>query len=139
MTVRPIRDERDYQAALEEIERLLGVGPGTPDGDEFEVLATLVEDYEERHHPVPQPDPIEAIQYHLESRGLTPDDLIPCLGSRDRVVQVLGRRRALSMGMIRKLHKALGIPADILIQPYAVTPPGERDRARRLTGAAPAG
>ena len=118
MDIKPIKTEADYQEALGEIEHLFDAQPNTPDGDRLEVLATLVEAYEERHHDIPSPDPVEAILYHLESRGLSRRELEPCIGSRARVSEVLNRRRPLSIDMIRKLHKTLGISAEVLIQPY---------------------
>jgi HTH-type transcriptional regulator/antitoxin HigA len=118
MEIRPIRTDDDYQAALAEIERLFDIDPGSPQADRLDVLTTLVEAYEARHFPIPAPDPIEAIRYYLESRGLSPRDLEPYLGSRARVAEVLDRRRPLSLEMIRRLHAGLGIPADLLIQPY---------------------
>lgn len=120
MDIRPIRTEADYQAALVEIERLFSAEPNTPEGDRLEVLVTLVEVYEARHYPVAAPDPVEAIQYYMESRGLSRGDLEPYIGSRARVAEVLNRRRPLSLGMIRRLHIGLGIPAEVLVQPYAV-------------------
>jgi HTH-type transcriptional regulator/antitoxin HigA len=118
--IRPIKTEADYQAALKEIERLFDATPGTPEGDRLEVWTTLLEAYEEQKHSIPLPDPIEAIKYHMESRGLSPRDLEPHIGSRARVVEVLSHKRALSIDMIRRLHTGLGISADVLIQPYAV-------------------
>lgn len=118
MEIRPIKDEADYQAALEEIERLFSAAPDTPDGDRLEVLTTLMEAYEEQHYAIPLPDPIEAIKYYMESRGLSRRDLEPYIGSRGRVSEVLNRRRPLSLEMIRRLHAGLGIPAEVLIQPY---------------------
>ena len=118
MEIKPIKNEIDYQAALEEIESLFDAAPDTPEGDRLEVLTTLVEAYEERHYSIPMPDPIEAIVYHLESRGLTRRDLEPFIGSRARVSEILNRKRPLTMEMIRNLHKGLGIPAEVLIQPY---------------------
>ncbi len=118
MNIKPIKTETDYQAALEEIEKLFEAAPDTPEGDQLEVLVTLVEAYEEKHYNIPKPDPIEAILYHMESRGLTRRDLQPYIGSRARVSEVLNRKRSLTMEMIRNLHKGLGIPAEILIQPY---------------------
>jgi HTH-type transcriptional regulator / antitoxin HigA len=120
MDIRPIKSERDYAAALAEIERLFTAEPGTPEGDMLEVLTTLVEHYEELHDAIPLPDPVEAILYYMESRGLSRHDLEPYIGSRARVAEVLNRRRPLSIEMIRRLHTGLGIPADILIQPYPV-------------------
>ena len=120
METKPIKTEADYQAALEEIERLFDATPDTPEGDCLEVLTTLVEAYEDRHYSIPLPDPIEAIVYHMESRGLSRRDLESYVGSRARVSEILNRKRPLSIGMIRRLHVGLGIPADILIQPYRI-------------------
>jgi HTH-type transcriptional regulator/antitoxin HigA len=116
--IKPVRTEADYEAALAEIEQLFEAVPGTPEGDRLEILTTLVEAYEEKHYPIPLPDPIEAILYYLESRGLSRRDLEPYLGSRTRVSEVLNRKRSLSLEMIRRLHSGLKIPAEILIQPY---------------------
>ena len=118
MDIRPIKTEADYQAALAEIERLFDASPGTPEGDRLEVLATLVEAYENKHYNLPLPDPIEAIRYYMESRGLSRRDLEPYIGNRARVSEVLNRKRPLSIDMIRRLHAGLGIPAEVLIQPY---------------------
>jgi HTH-type transcriptional regulator/antitoxin HigA len=120
MDIRPIRTEADYQAALAEIERLFGAAPNTPEGDRLDVLTTLVEAYEDLHYRIPAPDPVEAIKYYMESRGLSRGDLEPYLGSRARVSEVLSRKRPLSLSMIRRLHTGLGIPADVLIESYAV-------------------
>ncbi len=118
MDIRPIKTEADYQAVLEEIERLFEAAPDTPEGDRLEILTTLVEAYEEKHYPVPLPDPIEAIEYFMESRGLSRRDLEPYIGSRGRVAEILNRKRPLTIEMIRRLHAGLGIPAEVLIQPY---------------------
>jgi HTH-type transcriptional regulator / antitoxin HigA len=120
MEIKPIRTEADYQASLDEIERLFDAKPGTPEGDCLEILTTLVEAYEERHYAIPLPDPVEAILYQMESRGLSRRDLEPFIGSRARVSEILNRKRPLTMDMIRNLHKMLGISAEALIQPYAV-------------------
>ncbi len=117
MEIKPIKTEIDYAAALKEVERLFDATPGTAAGDQLEVLATLIHVYEEKHHTVPLPNPIDAILYYMESRGLTRRDLEKYLGSRARVSEVLNRKRALSMDMIRNLHSGLGIPAEVLIQP----------------------
>lgn len=119
-TMRPVRTEADYDDALAEIERLFDAAPDTAEGDCLEVLTTLVEAYERRHHPVPPPDPIEAVRYHMESRGLTRHDLEPYLGSRARVAAVLNRRRPLSIESIRRLHADLGLPAEVLIRYYSL-------------------
>lgn len=118
MNIRPIRNEADYDAALATIEQLLDARPGTADGDRLDILTTLVEAYEAREHPIPPPDPIDAILYHLDSRGLTRRDLEPLLGSRARVSEILGRRRPLTLAMIRRLCEGLGLPAEVLIRPY---------------------
>jgi len=118
MQIRPIKTETDYQAALAEIEQLFDAVPGTPEGDRLEVLTTLVEVFEKNHYAIPLPDPIEALRYFMESRGLNRQDLAPYIGSRGRVSEVLNRRRPLSLEMIRRLHTGLGIPAEVLIQPY---------------------
>lgn len=118
MEIKPIKTEADYEVALAEIERLFEAAPGTPEADRLEVLTTLVEAYEDQHYPLPPPDPIETIFYYMESRGLSRRDLEPYLGSRARVSEVLNRKRPLSLQMIRKLSGGLGIPAEVLIQPY---------------------
>jgi len=118
MEIRPIKTEADYEAALAEIETLFEAELGTPESDRLEVLTTLVEAYEEAHYAIPLPDPIEAIKYYMESRGLERRDLEPYLGSRARVSEILNRKRPLSLTMIRRLNENLGIPAEVLIQPY---------------------
>jgi len=118
MKIKPIKTEADYHAALKEIECLFDAVPDTPEGDHLELLTTLVEAYEEKHFRIPLPDPIEAILYYMESRGLTRRDLERCIGSRARVSEILNRKRPLTMEMIRNLHKELGISAEVLIKPY---------------------
>lgn len=117
MDVRPIHSEKQYQAALGAIERLWAAKAGTPDHDRLEVLATLVEDWEEKNHPVYPPDPIAAIRFRMEQMGLDRKDLEPSIGSRARVSEVLSGRRRLSLEMIRRLHRNLGIPAEVLLAP----------------------
>jgi HTH-type transcriptional regulator/antitoxin HigA len=114
--LRPLRSERDYEAALREIDRLFRAKPGTAACDRMEVLVTLVEKYEEQHYPMPPPDPIAAIRFHMEQKGLTRADLAPLIGGRGRVSEILGRKRALTLPMIRRLHRRWGIPADVLIR-----------------------
>jgi HTH-type transcriptional regulator / antitoxin HigA len=118
MEIKPIKNEVDYQSALKEVELLFNSDPETPEGDKLEVLTTLIEAYEEKHFSIPKPDPIDAILYHMESRGLTRRDMELYIGSRARVSEILNRKRPLTMEMIRNIHKGLGIPADVLIQPY---------------------
>lgn len=120
MQIRPIKTKSDHRAALKEIERLMDAKPGTAAGDRLEVLTTLVDRYESEHESIEPPDPVEALLYHMESRGLTRRDLEQYLGSRARVAEILNRRRALTIEMIRKLHEGLGISADVLIRPYSV-------------------
>lgn len=120
MEIKPIRTEADHEAALAEIERLFDAAPNTPESDRLDVLATLVEVYEAQHYPIPEPDPVEAIKYYLESRGLARSDLQPYIGSRARVAEVLNRKRPLTLNMIRRLYAGLGIPAEVLVKPYAV-------------------
>ena len=115
--LKPIRTEADYNAALAEVERLWGAKSGTPEGDRLDVLATLIEVYEEKHHPMDPPDPIEAIRFRMEQQGLTRRDLEPMIGPRNRVADVLNRKRGLSIEMIRQLHDHLGISAEVLIRP----------------------
>jgi len=109
----------DYQAALQEIESLFDAIPNTPEGDRLEILTTLVDAYEAHHqYELPEPDPIEAIRYYMESRGLSEHDLEPYIGRQGEVTRVLHRQSPLSIDMIRNLHKGLGISADVLIQAY---------------------
>lgn len=115
MDIKPIKSDRDYRAALREIERLMDARPNTPEGDRLDVLVTLVEAWERKHHPIEPPDPVEAIRFAMEQRGLARRDLEPLIGSRARVSEVLSRRRGLTLPMIRRLHEKLGIPAESLI------------------------
>lgn len=126
--VKPIRTAADHQAALAEVERLWGSKGGTPAGDRLDVLATLIDSYEAQHEPIDRPDPIEAIRFRMEQQGLTRKDLEPLLGSRTRVSEVLGRKRSLSIAMIRRLHATLGIAAEVLIR--APRPSTGRDSRR---------
>ena len=115
--LKPIRTEADYKAALAEVERLWGAPAGTPEGDRLDILATLVDAYENEHYPMDPPDPIEAIKFRMEQQGLTRKSLEGILGTRTRVAEVLNRRRGLSINMIRRLHEKLGISAEVLIRP----------------------
>lgn len=115
--LKPIRNEADYDAALDEVGRLWGAKSGTPGGDRLDVLATLIDAYEAKHHPIDPPDPVEAIRFRMEQQGLTRKDLEPMIGPRNRVADVLNRKRGLSIDMIRQLHDGLGISAEVLIRP----------------------
>lgn len=123
MEIRPIKTEADYEAALVEVAELMDAEPDTPEYDRLDVLATLVEAYEAKVHPIEAPDPIEAIRHALEAEGLAIKDLVPILTSghesgRGRVSEIMNRKRKLTLTMIQRLHKEMGIPADTLIQPY---------------------
>lgn len=115
--MKPIRTESDYDEALADVERLWGAKCGTPEGDRLDVLATLIDVYEAKHYPMDPPDPVEAIRFRMEQQGLTRKDLEPMIGPRNRVADVLNRKRSLSIDMIRQLHARLGISAEVLIQP----------------------
>ncbi len=121
MNVKPIKSEADYEAALETISGLMDAQPGTPRGDHLDVLTTLVDAYEQKVHPIEPPDPIEAIKHTLDARGLTNKDLENILNSRrERVWEILHYKRPLSLAMIRRLNREIGIPAEVLIRPYDV-------------------
>lgn len=117
MNIKPIRTEEDYREALRRVESLMTAEFGTPEGDELDILATLVEAYEAKHYPLEAADPIEAIKFEMERTGLTPRDLEPMIGRLNRVYEVLAGKRPLTLPMIWRLHKGLGIPAEALIQP----------------------
>ncbi|MBO1110985.1 transcriptional regulator [Bordetella petrii] len=121
MEIRPVHTEADYKSALKEISRLMESDPdlGTPEGDRLDVLTTLVQAYEARRYPIDLPDPVEAIKFRMEQSGLTAKDLEPMIGKRNRVYEVLNRKRTLTLPMIWRLHKELGIPAESLIRPPA--------------------
>ena len=112
---RPIKTEEDYQAAISRIEELWGAQKDSPQGDELDLLATLVEYYEMKHFPIAPPDPIDAIKFRKEQMELTNADMVKHLGSQSRVSEVLNRKRRLSLSMIKSLNKGLNIPAEILI------------------------
>lgn len=116
MEIKPIRNGADYEAALKEIATLVNSQPGTPEADRMEVMVTLVEAYEAKQFPIPEPDdPVDVLEYYMDIRGLSRSDLLPYLGSKERVSEILNRKRALSLEMIRRLHAGLGIPADLLV------------------------
>jgi HTH-type transcriptional regulator/antitoxin HigA len=115
MDITPIKSQRDYRRVLREIEGLMSARRNTLEGDRLDLLVTLVEAWERKHYRLDLPDPVEAIRYHMEQNGLQPRDLIPFIGGRNRVHEVLNRRRELTLTMIRRLHEGLGIPAESLI------------------------
>lgn len=116
MVNRLIKTEADYEQALSRIEELMGAEPGTAEADELELLATLVEMYEEAHYPIDFPDPVDAIRFRMEQAGLKQQDLVPYMGSRGKVSEVLNRKRPITLSMMRGLHRGLGIPAEVLLQ-----------------------
>ena len=118
MELKPIRNKKEHRAALEEIEALWSAKEGSREADRLEVLALLVERYEQEHFPIPVRDPIDFLQYLMESRGLSRKDLEPFIGSRARAAEVLNRVRPLSLLMIRRLVEGLKIPAEVLVQDY---------------------
>jgi len=115
MNIQPIKTENDYEAALIEVEQLWGADEGTEKGDALDVRLVLIEDYENKHHPIDPPDPIEAIKFRMEQMNLSRKELEKIIGSRGRVSEVLNRRRGLSLNMIRNLHSYLHIPLESLI------------------------
>jgi HTH-type transcriptional regulator / antitoxin HigA len=115
MMAKLIKNRQEYRSALRRVEEIMDARPGTAEGDELELLAALIEIYEEKHAPVPPPDPIEAIRFRMEQENLRPQDLVPLLGSRSRVSEILNGKRSLTLTMIRRLHQSLGIPAEILL------------------------
>ena len=121
MQIRPIRTESHYKNALKQVSRLIELDPdiNSAEGEQLEVLSTLIQAYETKNFPIERPDPIEAIKFRMEQNGLTAKDLEPMIGRRNRVYEILNHKRPLTLAMIWRLHKGLGIPAEILIQPPA--------------------
>jgi HTH-type transcriptional regulator/antitoxin HigA len=117
MDIHPIRTEADYKKALDAVAPYFDKEPepGSDEGDRFEILVTLIEAYEARHFPLDKPDPIEAIKFRMEQSGLAVKDLEPIIGRTNRVYEVLNRKRPLTLAMIRRLHRDLGIPAEVLV------------------------
>ena len=131
MDIKPIRTEEAYRTALQQIAALMDAEPGSSEEDQLDVLATLVSVYEDNHYPIPAPDPIAALEYYLESRGLSRKALEPFIGSAHRVSEILNRRRRLTLDMIRRLEHGTGIPATVLIGEYAlVLTPARSVRSR---------
>lgn len=133
MEVRAIKTESDYRSALAIIDRLFDAPENSPEADELDVLATLVEAYEQKHYPIEPPEPIEMLIHYMEAKGLTRADLETAIGSRARVSEVLNRRRPLTIQMIRRLQSQFGMSADLLIRPYPLVPSaGGSKAAKRL-------
>ena len=117
MDIKPIKTDADYRAALKEVESLMMAEPDTPDGEKLDVMVTLIEAYEARHFPMELPDPVAAIKFEMDRKGLTVKDLEPMIGKSNRVYEILNHKRSLTLKMIWKLHEGLGIPAESLIKP----------------------
>ena len=115
MEIRPIKTEQDYNESIKRIEELWGAKKDTQEGDELDLLCTLVESYEMKHYPIAPPDPIDAIKFRMEQMGMTKTDLAKYLGSQSRVSEILSRKRQLTLKMIKSLYKGLKIPAEILL------------------------
>jgi HTH-type transcriptional regulator/antitoxin HigA len=116
MDIKPIKTDADYRATLKEVEILMTAEPNTPEGEKLDILVTLIEAYERKHYPLDLPDPVEAIKFEMEQKGLTVKDLEPMIGKSNRVYEILNRKRSLTLKMIQKLHQELGIPAESLIK-----------------------
>ena len=119
MDIKPIRTKADYRAALKDVESLMTAKANTPEGDRLDVMATLIEAYERAHFPMDLPDAVDAIKFRMEQSGLTVEDLEPVIGRRNRVYEVLSRRRTLTLRMIEGLHSKFGIPAESLLKQRA--------------------
>lgn len=118
MKIRPIRNEADYQKALERLEVIFDAKRGTDEGDELEILAIVIDNYENENFPIDMPDPISAINFRMEQMGLKQKDLVKMIGFKSRVSEIMNKKRKLTLEMIRKLHAELNIPTEVLIQDY---------------------
>ncbi|MFD0765668.1 type II toxin-antitoxin system HigA family antitoxin [Mucilaginibacter lutimaris] len=118
MTIKPIKDEKDYQQALERLEIIFDAQQGSEYGDELEILGILIENYENEHFPISFPDPVEAIKFRMEQMGYNQNDLAKVIGLKSRASEILNKKRKLSLEMIRLLHDNLKIPTEVLIQAY---------------------
>ena len=118
MEITPIRNEKDYQKALERLEVIFDSKKGTPEGDELEILSILIDRYENETFPIGMPDPIEAIKFRMEQMGMKQKDLAEVMGFKSRVSEILNKKRKLSLNMIRKLSTSLRIPTEVLVQDY---------------------
>ena len=116
MNIKPIKTKADYRAALKDVDALMGAKANTADGERLDVLVTLIEAYERKHFPLELPDPVEAIKFQMDQKGLTPKDLEPMIGRLNRVYEILNHKRPLTLKIIWKLHRGLDIPAESLIR-----------------------
>lgn len=115
MRIKPIKTESDYEAMLERIEQIFSAKPGTPEGDELEVLSILVEKYEDEHYPIPDPDPIEAIKFRMEQMGMQQKDLAQFIGQRSHVSEMLNKKRPLTLKAIKAIHHKMGVPVEVMV------------------------
>ena len=120
MTLKIIKTEEEYDKALERLEVIFDTETGTPEGDEMELLSLLITNYEDEHYPIPDPDPIEAIEFIMEQTNLKPKDLVGIIGDKASVSKILNRKRKLTLDMIRNLHEKLKIPLDALLKDYDI-------------------
>ena len=118
MKVKPIKTKKDYALAMQRLDNIFDAKPGTPEGDELEVLGILIEKYENDHYPIDYPDPIEAIKFRMEQLGYSQNDLAEIIGLKSRASEILNKKRKLTLEMIRQLHNQLNIPTQVLIQAY---------------------
>lgn len=129
MQIHPIRTEEDHERAVQRIAKLIGAAPDSAEGNELDILATLVDAYEAKHYPMDAPSPIAAIEFRMEQQGLTRKDLEPLIGTRARVSEILGGTRPLTLNMIRRLRSGLGISADLLIEATPENRPRRRNKS----------
>jgi HTH-type transcriptional regulator/antitoxin HigA len=118
MTIKPVKTKKDYQAALARLEVLFDAKPGSPEGDELEVLGILIDNYEQEHFPIGFPDPIEAIKFRMEQLNYNQNDLARVVGLKSRASEILNKKRKLTLQMVRQIHNALNIPTNVLIRNY---------------------
>lgn len=118
MNIKPIRNEQDYEQALERLESIFDAKLNSPEGDELEILSLLIDKYEKDHFQIEAPDPIEAVKFRMEQLGMKQKDLAETIGFKSRVSEILNKKRKLTLAMIRKIHEQLNIPTNILIKDY---------------------
>lgn len=118
MKIKPIKNEKDYELSLKRIDEIFDALPGTKEGDELEILALVIEDYENKNYPIDPPDPIEAIKFRMEQMGMKQADLAKIIGHKSRASEILNKKRKLTLSMIRKLNKTLNISTEILVKEY---------------------
>ena len=118
MKIKPIKSETEYELALKRLDKIFDAEPGTKEGDELEILALVIEDYEDKNYPIGPPDPIEAIKFRMEQMGMNQNDLAKIIGHKSRASEILNRKRKLTLSMIRKLNKQLNISTEVLVKEY---------------------